>query len=46
MQVVVAVADQHGPEARGLDAVLFPDLDGVVLEALEEGGQAAGQAGV
>src|SRR5215471_9432501 len=46
MQVVVAIADQHGPEARRLDAMLFPDLDGVVLEALEQGGQAARQTGV
>src|SRR5580658_9614343 len=46
MQVVVAVTDQHGPEADLLDAVLFPDLQGMVFEPLEQRRQPVGYAGV
>jgi hypothetical protein len=45
-EIVVAVADQHGPEAGLLDAVLLPDLDGGGLEPLEQRRQAARQASV
>src|SRR5882757_9966060 len=36
MQVVVAVADQHGPEAGRADAVLLPDVERLAFEALEQ----------
>ena len=36
MEVVVAVADQHGPESGLPDAVLVPELEGVILETLEQ----------
>src|SRR5258708_1647257 len=46
MQVVVAVADQHGPEASLLEAVLVPEFERVLLEALEQRRQPAGDAGI
>src|SRR6516162_5042522 len=46
MQVIVAVADEHGKEAGLANAVLLPDLDGLGFEALEEGRQAAGEAAI
>src|SRR5581483_6286929 len=46
VQVLVAVADEHGPEAGLPDAVLLPDLGGVVLEALEQRRQPARHAAV
>src|SRR5882757_100209 len=36
MQVVVAVADQHGPETGRADAVLLPDVERLGFEALEQ----------
>ena len=36
MQVVVAVADQHGPEPDLLDAVLVPNFQRVVFEPFEQ----------
>src|SRR5581483_3445168 len=46
VQILVAVADEHGPEAGLPDAVLLPDLGRVVLEALEQRRQAAGHAAI
>src|SRR5580700_323020 len=46
MQIVVAVAHQHGPETGLLDAVLVPDFQGLLLEPLEQCRQPAGDAGV
>ena len=43
MQVVVAVADMHGPKAGLADAVLFPNLQRVVLEALQQRRQPAAE---
>src|SRR5439155_9460080 len=39
-------ADQHRPEACRLDTVFLPDFCGVVLEALQQGWQAARQAAI
>src|SRR5580698_2053302 len=44
VQVVVAVADQHGPKAGLADAVLFPELERVILKPLEQLWQAARKA--
>src|SRR4029079_17502381 len=44
MQVVVAVADQHGPEAGRPDAVLLPDVEGLGFEPLQQSRQLAGNA--
>src|ERR1700733_3188012 len=46
MQIVVAVAHQHGPEAGLLDAVLVPDFQGLFLEPLEQCRQPARDAGI
>src|SRR5258705_11849013 len=44
MQVVVAVAEQHGPEAGRADAVFLPDIERLALEALEQRRQLARNA--
>jgi hypothetical protein len=44
VKVVVAVADHHGPEAGLPDAVLVPELEGMVLKTLEQRRQPAGNA--
>src|SRR5580704_5695889 len=46
MQVLAALADQHGPKAGLLDTVLGPDFKRVLLEPLEQRRQPAGDAGV
>jgi len=44
--VLAAIADQHGPKTSLLDAVLFPDFQSVLFQALEQRRQPAGNAGV
>src|SRR5262249_46699720 len=46
VQVVVAVADQHRPEADLADAVALPDAERRFLEALVQVRQASGEAAV
>src|SRR5580704_3426847 len=46
VQVLAAIADQNGPKAGLLDAVLFPDFQSLLLETLEQRRQPAGDAGV
>src|ERR1700691_5729369 len=41
MQVLAAVAHQHGPETGRLDAVLVPDFQSLLLEPLEQNRQPA-----
>src|SRR5579883_1640531 len=46
MQIMIAVADQDGPEAGLFDAVPLPDFQRVVLEPAEQRRQSAGNATV
>src|SRR3954471_15993308 len=46
VKIMVAVADQHGPEAERADAVPVPDAQGGFLEALLQARQASRKATV